>query len=58
MTRIPEFAKFEEEADFWDNHDMGDYWDETEPVELKFSRNLCENLTVRLSPPALSILRR
>ena len=57
-ARIPEFANVEEEADFWDSHDIGDYWDQAEPVELKLSRNLSENLTVRLSPEALSILRR
>ncbi len=57
-SRIPEFANYAEEAEFWDSHDIGDYWDETKPAEVKFSHNLSENLTVRLSPEALSILRR
>ena len=57
-SRIPEFANYAEEAEFWDSHDIGDYWDETKSVEVKFSRNLSENLTVRLSPEAISILRR
>ena len=57
-SRIPEFANYEEEAEFWDTHDIGDYWDETDPVDLKFSRNLSENLTVRLTPEVLSIMRR
>ena len=56
--RIPAFADYEEEAEFWDTHDFGDYWDETEPVTVKFSKNLSENLTVRLSPEALALLRR
>ena len=57
-NRIPRFADYAEEAEFWDNHDIGDYWDEMEPVEVKFSHNLSENLTVRLSPEAISILRK
>lgn len=57
-SRIPEFGSYEEEAEFWDSHDMGDYWEETEAVEMKFSRNLSENLTVRLSPEAIAILRK
>ena len=56
--RIPKFENYKDEAEFWDSHDMGDYWDETKPVDLKFSRNLSENLTVRLSPEALAVLRR
>lgn len=55
---IPEFASREEEAEFWDTHDFGDYWDETEAVDVKFSKNLTENLTVRLSTSALALLRR
>lgn len=57
-TRIPEFKDREAEAEFWDTHDFGDFWDETEPVEIKFSKNLTENLTVRLSSSALALLRR
>jgi CopG antitoxin of type II toxin-antitoxin system len=29
---IPEsFATLEEAGEFWDGHDLGDYWDQTEP---------------------------
>jgi predicted phosphatase len=32
---IPEtFASMEEAADFWDNHDLGDYWDLTKEVSF------------------------
>lgn len=32
---IPEkFATIEEAAEFWDNHDLADYWDLTEEVEF------------------------
>lgn len=29
-----EFATLEDAAAFWDTHDLSDYWDETEEVEL------------------------
>ena len=58
QSRVPAFANRQEEAEFWDTHDFGDYWDETEPVDVTFSKNLSENLTVRLSPQALKLLRQ
>ncbi len=57
-SRIPDFANRQEEAEFWDTHDFGDYWDETEPVDVTFSKNLSANLTVRLSPQVLKQLRQ
>ena len=57
-SRIPAFADRREEAEFWDTHDFGDYWDETEPVDVTYSKNLSENLTVRLSPQILKQLRQ
>jgi len=33
---IPEhFASIEEAAEFWDTHDLADYWDLTEEVEFE-----------------------
>ncbi len=33
---IPEhFKSIEEAAEFWDTHDLGDYWDLTRPVEFE-----------------------
>lgn len=40
---IPQFTSREEEADFWDTHDMSNYWSELEPVELKVAENLALN---------------
>ena len=37
---IPEFASREEEAEFWDTHDITDYWDELKPVKVKFSESI------------------
>jgi len=42
---IPQFASREEEADFWDTHDMSDYWSELEPVKLKVAKNLSKGIT-------------
>jgi hypothetical protein len=39
-TRIPEFKSRAEAAEFWDTHDITDYWDELEHVD---------------SPPATSV---
>lgn len=39
-SRIPKFKTYEEEANFWDTHDVTDYWDETEDVEIVFAKDL------------------
>jgi hypothetical protein len=36
-SRIPEFDSIEEEAEWWDTHDITDYLDELRPVTLKFA---------------------
>lgn len=56
-NRIPTFHSYEEEAEFWDTHDTGDYEDEFRPITARFSRNLSEGITVRLDPQTLSKLR-
>lgn len=37
-TRFPDFDKmtYEEEANWWDTHDLTDYWDELEDVKIVF----------------------
>ena len=57
-TRIPEFASREEEAKFWDTHDVTDYWDELKPVQVRFAKNLSEGVTIRLNPETLKKVRR
>ena len=39
-SRIPDFATREEEAKFWDTHDISDYWDEMKPVKARFAKKL------------------
>ena len=54
---IPEFKSRQEEAEFWDNHDLSDYWDEFKPVRVRFAKNLSEGITIRLDPKTLGQVR-
>ncbi|CAN5567557.1 hypothetical protein BH09CHL1_BH09CHL1_30250 [soil metagenome] len=40
ISKIPEFASKEEEAEFWDAHDFTEFTDETEPVEIIFGGSI------------------
>jgi hypothetical protein len=55
---IPTFASREEEARFWDTHDLADYWDEFTPVKVRFAKNLSEAITIRFDKETLDELRR
>lgn len=57
-SRIPHFASREEEAAFWDTHDITDFEDELEPVQVRFSKHLSEGITIRLQPETLATLRK
>ncbi len=37
MSKIPIFKNEDEEAKFWDTHDVTDFLEETEEVEMKFT---------------------
>jgi predicted DNA binding CopG/RHH family protein len=54
---IPEFKSRREEAEFWDTHDLADYWDEFKPVKVRFAKNLSEGITIRFDPETLAKLR-
>ena len=56
-SRIPEFKNREEEAEFFDSHDMADYQDEFKTIKVRFAKNLSEGLHVRLDPETLMKLR-
>lgn len=47
-SRIPEFASYEEEARFWDEHDLTEFEDEFEPVEIEFDLPLGHIISMRL----------
>jgi hypothetical protein len=56
--RIPEFRSREEEAAFWDTHDVTDYLDELRPVRVRAAPHLSAGMTVRLDPADREILGR
>jgi hypothetical protein len=39
-SRIPEFTSYEEEAEWWDTHDITDYLGEFKPVKVRVAKNL------------------
>lgn len=56
-SRIPVFKSIEEEAEWFDTHDLGDYQDEFKTVRVKFAKNLSEGVTVRFDPMTSDKLR-
>jgi predicted DNA binding CopG/RHH family protein len=56
-SRIPQFSSREEEAAWWDSHDITDYLAELKPIRVRFAKNLSEGLTVRLDPQTMHELR-
>jgi hypothetical protein len=52
---LPDFSKMtrEEEANWWDTHDVAEYWDDFEPVHIDFQlkKPKEENIVVRLQEP-------
>ena len=56
-SRIPEFASRQEEAEWFDTHDMADYQDEFKTVKARFAKNLMEPLSIRFDPEILAELR-
>jgi predicted DNA binding CopG/RHH family protein len=57
-SRIPDFASREEMAEWFETHDLADYWDEFKPVKVRFAKNLSEGLHVRLDEENLTKLRQ
>ena len=56
-SHIPEFASYQEEAEFWDTHDTTDFEDEFTPVRVQVAKNLSEGITIRLDPETMTTLR-
>ena len=57
---IPEFKSREEEATFWDTHDIADYWDDFERVniDVHLEKPKEENIVVRVQKPIKERLER
>ena len=58
-SRIPDFASIEEEADFWDTHDLTEFEDEFEPVEFEIAKPLKVTwmLSIRLEKETFDALK-
>ena len=56
-SNIPNFSSKEEEAKFWETHDIADFADELKPVKARFAKNLSEGITIRFDQPTLNKLR-
>jgi len=54
---IPKFNSYEEEAEFWDTHDVTDYWDDFAPTQMSSQGDLFEGVFVRLDSETLSLVR-
>ena len=57
-SKIPEFSSIEEEAEFWDTHDITEFLDETVPVRIQTRDPLERVLAVRLDPGEQEALAR
>lgn len=68
VKKVPEFKTEEEEARFWDEHDSTEYLDDFEPVEIKVSpkleneildkRELKKPVTLRLEPSQIEAVKK
>ena len=59
MTKLPEFASEQEEAEFWDKHDSTEFLDGTEPVEITFvnARPPKKQISLRLDKDIIDQLK-
>ncbi len=55
--QIPNFKNREQEAKFFDTHDMAEYQHEFKTVKARFARSLSEGITIRFDKPTLKKLR-
>ncbi len=58
-SRIPDFGSIEEEAEFWDSHDLTEFEDEFEPVEFEIAKPLKSSwmLSIRLDKETFDALQ-
>ncbi len=48
FKKIPKFKNYQEEAQFWDTHDISDYWEQGKSVKIKTSFPLSTRLELRI----------
>ena len=55
--KIPQFASYEEEADFWDTHDMSSIMKKENLVRIEFARPMKHLISFRIDVHLLSGLQ-
>ena len=55
--KIPEFKSVEEFQDFWDKHDLTEFWDKLKEVSIKVDLRTSKNL-VTIDPEILMKIRK
>jgi hypothetical protein len=55
---ILHFATHEEEAAWWEKHDLSDYWHQFKPIDVRVAKNLSQGLMVRLDRDTMTQLRQ
>lgn len=55
--KIPEFKSLEEFQDFWDKHDLTEFWDKLKEVSIKVDLKRSKNL-VTIDPEILRKIRK
>lgn len=55
--QVPSFKNREEEAAWFETHDLADYQGEFKTINARFGKNLSAGLNIRLDPDSLEQLR-
>src|SRR5262247_1793357 len=56
--RIPPFNSYEEMAEFWDTHNLADYWDQTEPAAFEVAPEAWRRYLVAVDREVLARVQR
>jgi predicted DNA binding CopG/RHH family protein len=57
LREIPKFKNEDEERDFWANHDLSDYIDQFEEIEMDLSKLKPSTESISLRLPAFLLMR-
>lgn len=55
---IPSHKSYKEMSEYWDNHSLGDVWDQTEPVDFYISKPLNHRFLISVEGDVLDDVRQ
>jgi len=60
VKKLPDMTDWSEEEihEFWKTHDSADYWEETEPIDIKAERPRQRAVSVKLDERDITRLKR